>query len=403
MSNELMTIGGEMFMPIMDMGIAKQRREYLVKFIGSMLKPDHDYGKVPGTQKDTLLKPGAEKLATFFGLTPIFILSDHVEDWDGAGHNGEPLFYYRYKCELWRQGVLISTSEGSCNSRESKYRYRKNERTCPQCGQAAIKRSADEYGGGWYCNKKSGGCGAKYSKGNQEIESQEVGRIANPDISDQVNTIQKMAQKRALIASVLLAVNASEFFTQDIEDLVDTEYAVIDAQPTSPQPQAKRQAQTPAITSNGQCNHCHAPNGKPHARGCPAFTETAQAQPTNGHANGATKPAAPAPVITKEEIVATDAITLENVPEMSQDGNDNPFAPDAAQAQRIASGFAQPPAAQAWAVSEGYCENEFAARNSFVKVVTEKFNGKLTQSNMKAAILAFVEHQLAKASAAQAA
>jgi len=28
-----------------------------------------------------------------------------------------------------------------------------------------------------------------------------------------------MAQKRALVASVLLAVNASEFFTQDVEDM----------------------------------------------------------------------------------------------------------------------------------------------------------------------------------------
>ena len=122
-----------------------------------------------------------------------------------------------------------------------------------------------------------------------------------------------------------------------------------------------------------------------------------QATPTNGHTNGATKPSAPTTVITPAEVAASDAITLDNVPEVPQDGNDNPFTPDAAQAQRIASGFAQPPVAQAWAVSEGYCENEFAARNSFVKVVTEKFNGKLTQSNMKAAILAFVEHQLAKA------
>lgn len=36
---------------------------------------------------------------------------------------------------------------------------------------------------------------------------------------DAVNTIQKMAQKRALIAAVLIAANASEFFTQDVEDL----------------------------------------------------------------------------------------------------------------------------------------------------------------------------------------
>ena len=42
--------------------------------------------------------------------------------------------------------------------------------------------------------------------------------VACPDAADLVNTIQKMAQKRALIAATLIAVSASEFFTQDVED-----------------------------------------------------------------------------------------------------------------------------------------------------------------------------------------
>jgi hypothetical protein len=43
-------------------------------------------------------------------------------------------------------------------------------------------------------------------------------RVPNPDAADVVNTIQKMAQQRALIAATLIAVSASEFFTQDVED-----------------------------------------------------------------------------------------------------------------------------------------------------------------------------------------
>ena len=43
-------------------------------------------------------------------------------------------------------------------------------------------------------------------------------RIPNPDVADVVNTIQKMAQKRALVAATLIARSASEFFTQDVED-----------------------------------------------------------------------------------------------------------------------------------------------------------------------------------------
>src|SRR5205085_7043391 len=93
------------------------------------------------------------------------------------------------------------------------------QRTCPACGQAAIVKGREEYGGGWLCFRKRGGCGAKYADGDGVIESQQTGRVFNPDIADQVNTIQKMAQKRALVGAVLLAVNASEFFTQDIEDI----------------------------------------------------------------------------------------------------------------------------------------------------------------------------------------
>ena len=43
-------------------------------------------------------------------------------------------------------------------------------------------------------------------------------RVSNEDIPDLINTIQKMAQKRALVAATLIATSASEFFTQDVED-----------------------------------------------------------------------------------------------------------------------------------------------------------------------------------------
>ncbi len=44
-------------------------------------------------------------------------------------------------------------------------------------------------------------------------------RVPNEDIASQVNTVQKIGQKRAFVAATLIGVNASEFFTQDIEDL----------------------------------------------------------------------------------------------------------------------------------------------------------------------------------------
>ena len=45
-----------------------------------------------------------------------------------------------------------------------------------------------------------------------------MGQVKNPDVSDLVNTIDKMAQKRAFVAAILIATNASDYFTQDMED-----------------------------------------------------------------------------------------------------------------------------------------------------------------------------------------
>jgi hypothetical protein len=207
------------FMPAMSIESAVERYNAVTEFVSRVLRNEVDYGVIPGTDKRTLLKPGAEKLTTFFGLSTRFELLERIEDWTGEQHGGEPFFYYLYRCRLLRGDVLIAEGDASCNSRETKYRWREAQRLCPACGQSAIIKGREEFGGGWLCFKKKGGCGAKFPDGDQTIESQQTGRVFNPDIADQVNTIQKMAQKRALVGAVLLAVNASEFFTQDIEDM----------------------------------------------------------------------------------------------------------------------------------------------------------------------------------------
>jgi hypothetical protein len=215
----LATLDQSQFMPAMSIELAVERYNTITEFVSRVLRKDVDYGVIPGTEKLTLLKPGAEKLTTFFGLSTRFQVIERIEDWTGALHDGEPFFYYLYRCQLNRGDLLVAEADASCNSRETKYRYREAQRVCPSCQQAAIIKGREEYGGGYICFKKKGGCGAKFSVGDAAIEGQTVGRIFNPDIADQVNTIQKMSQKRALVAATLLAVNASEFFTQDVEDL----------------------------------------------------------------------------------------------------------------------------------------------------------------------------------------
>lgn len=205
--------------PVTDVKSALMRYQSMKEFIESVLKKDVDYGVIPGAAKPSLLKPGAEKLAFFFGLKPRFVMVKDIENWEGD----PPLFYYHYKCMLERNGEPVGEGEGSCNSREKKYRWRNSERVCPVCNAPAIKRSKFE-DKGWYCYDKLGGCGAKFKADDPAIVSQTLGQIENPEIFDLVNTIQKMAQKRAFIAAVLIAVNASEYFTQDIEDFIQGDF-----------------------------------------------------------------------------------------------------------------------------------------------------------------------------------
>lgn len=195
------------------------------EFIEKVLRRDVDYGVIEGvTTKPALLKPGAEKLSSFFGLAPVFDDVETIEDWTGEAHGGEPFFYYRQRCTLRLGNRVIGSADGSCNSWEKKYRYRQQSRTCPTCKKETIIKGKAEYGGGWICFLKKGGCGAKFKDGDAVIEEQQVGQVKNIDIAEQVNTVLKMAQKRALIAAVLITTGASEYFTQDVDDFVEGEY-----------------------------------------------------------------------------------------------------------------------------------------------------------------------------------
>src|SRR5574343_997896 len=111
-------------MPIIDVQQMVDRRNLIIEFTEKIMVRDTDYGTIPGTNKPTLLKPGAEKLVSAFGLTPKIIAKEQDLDWTGERHGGEPFFYFAYTFDMIRDGRVLGTGEGSCNSWESKYRYR---------------------------------------------------------------------------------------------------------------------------------------------------------------------------------------------------------------------------------------------------------------------------------------
>lgn len=144
--------------------MASNLRE-LDKIMRRVMRHGVDYDTIPGTPKPTLLKPGAERLLQAFGLGHRMECVDQKEDWD----NG--FFYYKYKCTVVKtyptHEIVVAECEGSANSKEKRYR--------------------------------------------------------NQDVYTIVNTLQKMAQKRALVGAALQATGTSGRFTQDVEDMEEDE------------------------------------------------------------------------------------------------------------------------------------------------------------------------------------
>jgi hypothetical protein len=210
------------------LAVEKEQRRLLGEFVQTCMVSGTDYGVIPGTDKPTLLKPGAEKLVDLFRCTPEFILEHATTDFT------QPLFHYRFKVRLFSEaaGRVLAEGVGSANSREARYRWRNASRKCPACGKDTIIQGKVEYGGGWVCFKKKGGCGTKYDTGDKAIEGQQVGRVENEDIADLDNTILKMAKKRALVDGAIALARCSDLFTQDLEDFA--EYRSEEAPPNKP-------------------------------------------------------------------------------------------------------------------------------------------------------------------------
>lgn len=160
----------------------------------------HDFGVIPGLgARPTLLKPGAEKLAKLLGLSDQYEILDRTEDWD------RPLFRYLVRCRLVHIGSEneIAQGLGECNSMEAKYRWRWVwSRDITKTEQDHLRTLP----------------GRVRTLHTTRGDSEQF-RLENDDIYSQVNTILKMAKKRALVDAALSAGRLSDVFTQDLEDM----------------------------------------------------------------------------------------------------------------------------------------------------------------------------------------
>jgi hypothetical protein len=211
-----------------------ERNQAIVALKETVFAKGVHYGEpFKGSGKPSLLKPGAELLMSRFHLWPRFVERSIVENWDPD----HPVFHYRYECQLVEVGTdrIIGAGIGSCNSMEDKYRWRKNDRLCPACQEPKIIKSKypDRQTGeiGWYCLA----CKTTFSSTDSRITEQETGKVPNNEIFTLVNTLDKMAQKRAFVAAVLVATGASAYFTQDVEDFPNYTGEIIEGELIPPE------------------------------------------------------------------------------------------------------------------------------------------------------------------------
>ena len=122
-----------------------------------VLVRDTDFGKIPGTSKPTLLKAGAEKILWGYGITTNVTVEAAIEQ-----YSDDPFFFYRCRCECWKNDLLLTVGYGSANSREK------------QCGRQSAY--------------------------------------------DAANSRLKIARKRALVDAALMVGQLSGAFAQDLEN-----------------------------------------------------------------------------------------------------------------------------------------------------------------------------------------
>lgn len=134
--------------------------------VREVLEDGIDYGTVPGVKELFLFDPGASKVRDFFDTYPEHYIISHTVD------DGLITIMIEVKLIFRKTGQVVASGVGACSMKESKYRYRWVEK--PEeygCSTADCRKKKDKYG-------------TKY-------------RVPNPDVEELVNTIIKIAAKRA--------------------------------------------------------------------------------------------------------------------------------------------------------------------------------------------------------------
>lgn len=187
----------------------KRNRGLTQEFFRDVMTKGIDYGVIPGTDKPTLLKPGAEGLCELYGYAPTIKHIEETKDW-GSGFLRSVVTIALIQRG---SGEVVAEGIGECNTREARYFWRwipdwTLRKDFPELWEVRQTFKTQER------NKRGGG---KFT----------VYRIENDDPYTLWNTVTKMAKKRALVDATLSATRSSGLFTQGesaLDDWIDADF-----------------------------------------------------------------------------------------------------------------------------------------------------------------------------------
>lgn len=167
------------------------QRGVILDVMQQVMKQDIHYGKIPGTPKPTLYKPGSEILLSTFRIA----IQPHVTDL-----STDDVFRYRVESKATSMitGAYLGSGIGECSSNEDKYKWRRV--VCDEEWEATPENRRRIK----WMKKKNG-------------EAFSVKQVRT-NAADLANTVLKIAKKRGQIDATLTITAASDVFQQDLED-----------------------------------------------------------------------------------------------------------------------------------------------------------------------------------------
>jgi hypothetical protein len=176
-----------MLRPVVSPAELIEYQKELSTLITTALVPETDYGTIPGTNKPSLYKAGAERINKAFGVYATYEILSREEDHDRT------VKYTKKKKLGWDK-----------DKREVLWEFTPGE-------------SVGFYSYTVICRPINSATGQVVGEGIGSCSTMESKYIDRP--RDCENVVLKMAQKRALVAATLNTYALSDRFTQDMEDL----------------------------------------------------------------------------------------------------------------------------------------------------------------------------------------